>query len=61
MEPQVKIKFTFGFLIIGWTMLLFMPTLPDENPANGVEIFVYALINLLAMINVNRWIKEINS
>ena len=46
---------------MGWMMLLFMPTLPDENPANGVEIFIYALVNLVAMINVNRWVRSIGN
>ena len=60
MEPQVKIKFTLAFIFMGWMMLLFMPTLPDENPANGVEIFIYALVNFYAMVHVNRWFKQIN-
>ena len=61
MEPQLKIKFTLSFIFTGWMMLLFMPTLPDENPANGVEIFIYALVNLVALINVNRWVKSIGN
>ena len=61
MEPQVKIKFTLAFIFMGWMMLLFMPTLPDENPANGVEIFIYSLVNLVAMINVNRWVRSIGN
>jgi len=61
MEPQVKIKFALAFISMGWIMLLFMPTLPGENPANGVEIFVYALVNLVAMIQVNRWVRDIQN
>ena len=60
MKPQEKIKFTLAFIIVGWIMLLFMPRLPQENPANGVEIFIYACVNFYAMFHVNRWFKQIN-
>jgi len=59
MKPQEKIKFTLAFIFVGWMMLLFMPRLPEESPANGVEIFVYAIANFYAMFHVNRWFKEI--
>ena len=60
MKPSEKIKFTVAFIAAGWMMLLFMPRLPSENPANGVEIFIYALVNFYAMVHVNRWFKQIN-
>ena len=60
MKPQEKIKFTLAFVAMGWMMLLFMPRLPQENPASGVEIFIYAVINLYAMLYVNRWFKDIS-
>ena len=59
MKPQEKIMFTLAFIIVGWMMLLFMPRLPQESPANGVEIFIYAVVNFYAMFNVRRWTKEI--
>jgi len=59
MKPQEKIMFTLAFIIMGWVMLLFMPRLPQESPANGVEIFIYAVVNFYAMFYVRRWIKEI--
>lgn len=60
MNPKEKIFFTLTFIVMGWMLLLFMPRLPDENPANGVEIFIYACVNFYAMFHVNRWIKQIN-
>ncbi len=60
MKAQEKILFTLAFIAIGWVMLLFMPRLPNENPANGVEIFIYAIVNFYAMVRVSRWFKEIN-
>ena len=60
MKPQEKIKFTLAFIFMGWMMLLFMPRLPQESPASGVEIFIYAVVNFSAMFYVRRWIKEIN-
>ena len=60
MKPKEKIFFTLAFIAMGWMMLLFMPRLPQENPANGVEIFIYACVNFYAMFHVNRWIKQIN-
>jgi hypothetical protein len=60
MRNSEKIKFTLAAIAMGWIMLLFMPRLPGESPANGVEIFIYALVNLYAMVRVNRWFKEIN-
>ena len=60
MKPQEKIMFTLAFIIMGWVMLLFMPRLPQESPANGVEIFIYAVVNFYAMFRVSRWFKEIN-
>ena len=59
MKPQEKIKFTLAFIIVGWMMLLFMPRLPQESPANGVEIFIYACVNFFAMFHVNRWMKQL--
>ncbi len=59
MKPQEKIKFTLAFIAAGWIMLLFMPRLPQENPASGVEIFIYAIVNFYAMFHVNRWFKDI--
>ena len=59
MKPQEKIKFTLAFIFMGRMMLLFMPRLPQESPASGVEIFIYAIVNFYAMFHVNRWIKEI--
>ena len=49
MKPQEKIKFTLAFIAMGWMMLLFMPRLPQESPASGVEIFIYAIVNFYAM------------
>ena len=60
MKAQEKILFTIAFIAAGWIMLLWMPRLPDENPASGAEIFVYAIINFVAMVRVSRWFKEIN-
>ena len=60
MKAQEKILFTVAFIAAGWIMLLWMPRLPDENPASGAEIFVYAMINFVAMVRVSRWFKEIN-
>jgi hypothetical protein len=60
MKAQEKILFTVAFIAAGWIMLLWMPRLPDENPASGAEIFVYAVVNLYAMIRVSRWFREIN-
>ena len=59
MRPKEKILFTLAFIFMGWMMLLFMPRLPQESPASGVEIFVYAVVNFYAMFYVRRWIKEI--
>lgn len=59
MRPKEKILFTLAFIFAGWMLLLFMPRLPQESPASGVEIFVYAVINFYAMFYVRRWIKEI--
>ncbi len=60
MKAQEKILFTVAFIAMGWIMLLWMPRLPEENAANGVEIWIYAAINFFTMIRVNRWFKEIN-
>jgi len=60
MKAQEKILFTVAFIAAGWIMLLWMPRLPNENPASGAEIFVYAIINFVAMVRVSRWFKEIN-
>ena len=60
MKAQEKILFTLAFIAVGWVMLLFMPRLPNESPANGVEIFIYAIVNFYAMVRVSRWFKEIN-
>ncbi len=60
MKAQEKIMFTLAFIAIGWVMLLFMPRLPNESPASGVEIFIYAVVNFYAMFYVRRWFKEIN-
>ena len=60
MKAQEKIMFTLAFIAIGWMMLLFMPRLPNESPASGVEIFIYAVVNFYAMFYVRRWFKEIN-
>ena len=60
MKAQEKILFTVAFIVAGWIMLLWMPRLPDESPASGAEIFVYAIINFVAMVRVSRWFKEIN-
>ena len=60
MKAQEKIMFTVAFIAIGWIMLLWMPRLPNESPANGVEIFIYAVVNFYAMFYVRRWFKEIN-
>jgi len=60
MKAQEKILFTVAFIAAGWIMLLWMPRLPDESPASGAEIFVYAIINFVAMVRVSRWFKEIN-
>lgn len=60
MRPQEKIKFTLAFIFAGWMMLLFMPRLPQENPASGVDIFIYAIVNFYAMFYVNRWFKDID-
>jgi len=60
MKAQEKILFTVAFIAAGWIMLLWMPRLPDENPASGAEIFVYAVVNFYAMFRVSRWFKEIN-
>lgn len=49
-----------AFIAAGWIMLLWMPRLPDESPASGAEIFVYAVVNFYAMFRVSRWFKEIN-
>lgn len=59
MRPKEKILFTLAFIFMGWMMLLFMPRLPQESPANGVEIFIYAVVNFYAMFYVRRWFKEI--
>ncbi len=59
MRPKEKILFTLAFIFAGWMLLLFMPRLPQENPASGVEIFVYAIVNFFAMFNVNRWFKDL--
>jgi len=59
MKAQEKILFTVAFIAAGWIMLLWMPRLPDENPASGAEIFVYAVVNFYAMFRVSRWFKEI--
>jgi len=60
MKAQEKILFTVAFIAAGWIMLLWMPRLPDENPASGAEIFIYAVVNFYAMFRVSRWFKEIN-
>ncbi len=60
MKAQEKIMFTVAFIAIGWIMLLWMPRLPNESPASGVEIFIYAVVNFYAMFRVSRWFKEIN-
>ena len=60
MKAQEKIMFTLAFIAIGWIMLLWMPRLPNESPASGVEIFIYAVVNFYAMFYVRRWFKEIN-
>ncbi len=60
MKAQEKIMFTVAFIAVGWIMLLWMPRLPNESPANGVEIFIYAVVNFYAMFYVRRWFKEIN-
>ena len=60
MKAQEKIMFTLAFIAIGWIMLLWMPRLPNESPASGVEIFIYAIVNFYAMVRVSRWFKEIN-
>ena len=60
MKAQEKILFTVAFIAAGWIMLLWMPRLPDENPASGAEIFVYAIVNFYAMFRVSRWFKELN-
>jgi hypothetical protein len=60
MRNSEKIKFTLAAIAMGWIMLLFMPRLPDESPASGAEIFIYAVLNFYAMFRVNRWFKEIN-
>ncbi len=60
MKAQEKILFTVAFIAMGWVMLLWMPRLPEENAANGVEIFIYAMVNFFAMVHVTRWFKEIN-
>ncbi len=60
MKAQEKIMFTVAFIAIGWIMLLWMPRLPNESPASGVEIFIYAVVNFYAMFYVRRWFKEIN-
>ena len=59
MKAQEKILFTVAFIAAGWIMLLWMPRLPDENPASGAEIFIYAVVNFYAMFRVSRWFKEI--
>ena len=59
MRPKEKILFTLAFIFAGWMLLLFMPRLPQESPASGVEIFIYAVVNFYAMFYVRRWIKEI--
>lgn len=61
MRTQEKITFTLLFVAMGWVMLLAMPRLPGENPANGVEIFIYATLNLYAMVRVHRWIQDIHN
>ena len=60
MKAQEKIMFTLAFIAIGWIMLLWMPRLPNESPASGGEIFIYAVVNFYAMFYVRRWFKEIN-
>jgi hypothetical protein len=60
MKAQEKILFTVAFIAAGWIMLLWMPRLPDENPASGAEIFIYAVVNFYAMFRVSRWFREIN-
>lgn len=60
MKAQEKILFMVAFIAAGWIMLLWMPRLPDESPASGAEIFVYAVVNFYAMFRVSRWFKEIN-
>jgi hypothetical protein len=60
MKAQEKILFTVAFIAVGWIMLLWMPRLPNENPASGAEIFVYAVVNFYAMVRVSRWFREIN-
>ncbi len=60
MKAQEKIMFTVAFIAMGWIMLLWMPRLPNESPASGVEIFIYAIVNFYAMFRVSRWFKEIN-
>ena len=60
MKAQEKIMFTVAFIAIGWIMLLWMPRLPNESPAGGVEIFIYAIVNFYAMVRVSRLFKEIN-
>jgi predicted membrane channel-forming protein YqfA (hemolysin III family) len=59
MRPKEKILFTLAFIFMGWMMLLFMPRLPQESPAGGIEIFIYAVVNFFAMFYVRRWFKEI--
>ena len=59
MRPKEKILFTLAFIFMGWMMLLFMPRLPQESPAGGIEIFIYAIVNFFAMFYVRRWFKEI--
>ena len=60
MRNSEKIKFTLAFIAMGWIMLLFMPRLPGESAASGLEIFIYAIVNFWAMVHVNRWFKQIN-
>jgi hypothetical protein len=60
MRPQEKDRVHIGVRnAMGWMMLLFMPRLPQENPAGGIEIFIYAIVNFYAMFYVRRWTKEI--
>jgi hypothetical protein len=60
MKAQEKILFTVAFIAAGWIMLLWMPRLPNENPASGADIFIYAVVNFYAMFRVSRWFREIN-
>jgi len=42
-------------------MLLFMPRLPEEQPASAAELIVYAIINIVLMVQVHRWVRSIGN